>query len=241
MEKISEIALFQQSETYALVVETRTTVKEIAMTIGRSFMEIETLFKEQNAVMADVPFVEYLNFESMSEDIHMIIGFKSAKILCGKGNIRAITIPGRKIVSCLHKGNYTELASLYREMQEWIAAKGYKPSGASIEYYYSKPGTSEEELATKVEMPLRQKIMGAVLQAQTGLVTKEHLELAVTKPNSPVNFALRNDTEDKERILRALKQANGNRKVAAELLGIGRTTLYSKLEEYGLKYKFQQP
>lgn len=87
---------------------------------------------------------------------------------------------------------------------------------------------------------LRQKIMGAVLQAQTGLVTKEHLELAVTKPTSPVSFALRNEAEDKERILRALKQANGNRKVAAELLGIGRTTLYSKLEEYGLKYKFRQ-
>ena len=80
----------------------------------------------------------------------------------------------------------------------------------------------------------------AVLQAQTGLVTKEHLEFAVTKQTSPVSFALRNDAEDKERILRALKQANGNRKVAAELLGIGRTTLYSKLEEYGLKYKFRQ-
>ncbi|EFR52490.1 LOW QUALITY PROTEIN: Sigma-54 interaction domain protein, partial [Bacteroides fragilis 3_1_12] len=87
---------------------------------------------------------------------------------------------------------------------------------------------------------LRQKIMGAVLQAQTGLVTKEHLELVVTKPTSPVSFALRNDAENKERILRALKQANGNRKVAAELLGIGRTTLYNKLEEYGLKYKFRQ-
>jgi two-component system response regulator HydG len=87
---------------------------------------------------------------------------------------------------------------------------------------------------------LRQKIIGAVLQTQTGLVTKGHLELAVTKPTSPVSFALRNDTEDKERILRALKQANGDRKVAAELLGIGRTTLYSKLEEYGLKYKFEQ-
>ena len=87
---------------------------------------------------------------------------------------------------------------------------------------------------------LRQKIMGAVLQAQTELVTKEHLELAMTKQTSPVSFALRNDAEDKERILRALKQANGNRKVAAELLGIGRTTLYSKLEEYGLKYKFRQ-
>ena len=87
---------------------------------------------------------------------------------------------------------------------------------------------------------LRQKVMGAVLQAQEGVVMKEHLELAVTKPTSTVNFALRNDAEDKERILRALKQANGNRSVAAELLGIGRTTLYSKLEEYGLKYKFKQ-
>ena len=87
---------------------------------------------------------------------------------------------------------------------------------------------------------LRQKIMGAVLQAQEGVVTKEHLEFAVTKPTSPVSFALRNDAEDKERILRALEQANGNRSLAAELLGISRTTLYGKLEEYGLKYKFRQ-
>ena len=87
---------------------------------------------------------------------------------------------------------------------------------------------------------LRQKIMAAVLEAQTGLVTKEHLGLAVTQPNSPVSFALRNDVEERERILRALKQANGNRKVAAELLGIGRTTLYKKLEEYDLRYKFQE-
>ena len=88
---------------------------------------------------------------------------------------------------------------------------------------------------------LRQKIMGAVLQAQEGVVTKEHLELAVTKPTSPVSFALRNDAEDKERIMRALKQTIGNRCAAAELLGISRTTLYGKLEEYGLKYKFRQP
>ena len=88
---------------------------------------------------------------------------------------------------------------------------------------------------------LRQKIMGAVLQAQEGVVTKEHLELAVTKPTSPVSFALRNDAEDKERIMRALKQTNGNRCATAELLGISRTTLYGKLEEYGLKYKFKRP
>jgi two-component system response regulator HydG len=31
-----------------------------------------------------------------------------------------------------------------------------------------------------------------------------------------------------------LKQAAGNKKMAAKILGIGRTTLYNKLVEYGL-------
>ena len=32
----------------------------------------------------------------------------------------------------------------------------------------------------------------------------------------------------------ALKQAKGNKKLAAKMLGIGRSTLYNKLDEYGL-------
>ena len=126
------------------------------------------------------------------------------------------------------------LAEFFREIAN--NELGCKVSGFSSETWkalltHSWPGNVRE---------LRQKIRGAVLQAQTGLVTKEHLELGINETTSTVGFALRNDAEEKERILRALKQANGNRKVAAELLGIGRTTLYSKLEEYGLKYKFQQ-
>ena len=109
---------------------------------------------------------------------------------------------------------------------------GFSPEARKALLIHTWPGNVRE---------LRQKIMGAVLQAQEGVVTKEHLELAVTKPTSPVSFALRNDAEDKERIMRALKQANGNRSLAAELLGISRSALYSKLEEYGLKYKFKQP
>ena len=73
--------------------------------------------------------------------------------------------------------------------------------------------------------------MDAVLQVQTDLVTKEHLELTMTRATSSVSFALRNDAENKERIFRTLKQANRKWKVTTELLGIERTTLYSKLEE----------
>ena len=87
---------------------------------------------------------------------------------------------------------------------------------------------------------LQQKIMGAVLQAQEGAVRKEHLELGLAETSASAGFALRNDAEEKERIMRALKQSGGNRYIAAKILGIGRTTLYKKLEEYGLKYKFEQ-
>ena len=87
---------------------------------------------------------------------------------------------------------------------------------------------------------LRQKIMGAVLQAQEGIIRKAHLELGLTETSAAAGFALRNDEEEKERIMRALKQSGGNRYTAAKILGIGRTTLYKKLEEYGLKYKFEQ-
>ena len=45
------------------------------------------------------------------------------------------------------------------------------------------------------------------------------------------------NVEDMERELvsRALSEAHGNRKKAAELLGIGERTLYRKLDKYGLK------
>ena len=126
------------------------------------------------------------------------------------------------------------LAEFFRDManrEQECSVSGFSSEARKALLTHAWPGNVRE---------LRQKVMGAVLQAQEGVVMKEHLELAVTKPTSTVSFALRNDAEDKERILRALKQANGNRSVAAELLGIGRTTLYSKLEEYGLKYKFKQ-
>ena len=111
--------------------------------------------------------------------------------------------------------------------------KGFDASARKALLTYPWPGNVRE---------LKQKIQVAVLHTEADMITKENLEFGSdeTLSSSSASFALRNDAEDKERILRALKQANGNRKIAAELLGIGRTTLYSKLEEYGLKYKSGQ-
>lgn len=81
---------------------------------------------------------------------------------------------------------------------------------------------------------LRQKILAAVLQTEDDVITEDDLEFSCEQINYPVGFTLKSGEEERERILRALKQAGGNKKLAARLLGIGRTTLYNKLDEYGL-------
>ena len=130
MARISEIMLLQQPEQPVLIVEVHTDMNGMTKAIGD-------------------------NYESLTEqDIRMIIGFKSSGRLQGKEDIKSVIVPARKIVSCLHRGSYNELAALYNEMTEWIKLNGYKASGSSIEYYYSNPDVPEAEQVTRVEMPV---------------------------------------------------------------------------------------
>lgn len=155
MGKISEIMLLKQPQQPALAVEVQTDMSGMSKAIGENFVNIDSLFKKQGEVTTDIPYVEYPDFESLTEqNIRMIIGLKSPKELQGKEDIQSIIIPERKIVSYLHRGTYAELATLYNEMMEWIKSNGYKASGTSIEYYYTGPDVPEEEQVTRVEMPL---------------------------------------------------------------------------------------
>ena len=81
---------------------------------------------------------------------------------------------------------------------------------------------------------LKQKVQVAVLHAECDMITENDLELY--NEDQPVStvFALKDTEQEKERIRRALEQANGNRSIATRLLGIGRSTLYRKMQEYGM-------
>lgn len=141
-----------------------------------------------------------------------------------------ITVPPLR--DCLE--DVMPLAEFFREIANKeleCRVEGFSSEARKALLSYPWPGNVRE---------LQQKIMGAVLQAQEGIIRKVHLELGLAETSASAGFALRNDEEEKERIMRALKQSGGNRYTAAKILGIGRTTLYKKLEEYGLKYKFEQ-
>ena len=81
---------------------------------------------------------------------------------------------------------------------------------------------------------LRRVVRMAVLHTEGVTVTTDTLEFDEIPLAADASLAL-NDIEKKQ-IIHALEQARGNRTMAAELLGIGRTTLYSKIRLYGIKY-----
>lgn len=83
---------------------------------------------------------------------------------------------------------------------------------------------------------LRQTIQTAVLMTGEGLISATALGLDAMEAESGISdFALVDETMQKERIIKALKQTDGNKRQAAKLLGISPPTLYKKMEQYNIQ------
>lgn len=84
---------------------------------------------------------------------------------------------------------------------------------------------------------LKGTVRSAVLFTDGNTITADKLNFEEPLLSGEASLSLKNVEMEKKQIIRALKQADGNRSLAAELLGIGRTTLYGKMKQYGIKYK----
>ena len=80
---------------------------------------------------------------------------------------------------------------------------------------------------------LKGVVRSAVLFTDGDTVTAEALDFDEIPSAADASPAL--DDMERKQIIRVLEQAKGNRKLAAELLGIGRTTLYNKMKAYGIE------
>lgn len=120
------------------------------------------------------------------------------------------------------------LAEFFREQSNKIldkAVKGFDSLAKKALQLHPWSGNVRE---------LKQKIQTAVLLCEGNNITEDDLELYVEQDASPVCYSLKDVQQEKERIRQALDQCGGNKKSAAKLLKIGRTTLYAKIKEYGL-------
>ena len=74
----------------------------------------------------------------------------------------------------------------------------------------------------------------AVILCSDAVVKRTDFQFAVIHSDRTGNESLRLSEVEREVIRKAIKKSNNNLTRAAEELGIGRTTLYRKIEEYGL-------
>ena len=117
-------------------------------------------------------------------------------------------------------------AGISRDAREWLLA-------------YPWPGNVRE---------LRNAIERAILLCDGGLITRDHLPVALVAEENPSRSkgsydpsaaipAGGLDLEAMERgfVEKALSQSKGNKSKAARLLGLTRAQLYSRLEKYGIQ------
>jgi len=108
---------------------------------------------------------------------------------------------------------------------------GITPEALGILQYYDWPGNVRE---------LRNCIESMVVLAKKPILNEDDIPAEIRRLQTDIPVfslpdSLNIKTMEKELIRGAIAQASGNKKRAAEQLGISRRTLYRKMEEYGLK------
>lgn len=102
--------------------------------------------------------------------------------------------------------------------------KGFDRNTQRILKAYPWPGNIRE---------LKGAVKRAALLAKDDWITSEDMDLP-DKPKQAEGYALNDERTERTTILKALEATGNDRKAAAKLLGISRSTLYLKLKKYRL-------
>lgn len=86
---------------------------------------------------------------------------------------------------------------------------------------------------------LKHAVRFAVIEATGDVITSKDLDFDNPGTGPPPRFTLRDDGDEKAKIIAALQQADGKRQTAADLLGISRVTLNNKINKYKIGTKYE--
>ena len=153
MPRITKFEILHKTEQPTISIRAKTSVNKMPQLIGESYGKMEAYLKEAGEYMSDIPYVAYFNMDMQNLDVE--IGFPVPKVLPGKDDIKAGTIPESRVVFCMYRGAYTDMEPTYSEMAKWITENGLTPTGTAYEYYYNSPEDFPvDEMLTMIVMPI---------------------------------------------------------------------------------------
>ena len=103
--------------------------------------------------------------------------------------------------------------------------EGFDSGAAEMLASHSWPGNLRE---------LNNVVKRAVLLTRGSQITTAELTLAMGQIRTDNVLQLHDDDTERQRIITALQQTNGNKAKAARLLGVDRKTIYNKIEKLGI-------
>jgi PAS domain S-box-containing protein len=109
--------------------------------------------------------------------------------------------------------------------------KGLSPQTMRLFMQHSWPGNIRE---------LKSSLEYAFVLAEQGYIEPEHLPQNILEPDEPVTDTTPVATEaqeQKQQLVRALRQSGGNKSEAARILGINRVTVMNRMRKYGIDLK----
>jgi effector-binding domain-containing protein len=153
---MTDCEIKKQKAQPALATRQVTAVDKLPEVIGRTFGAIMAYLGELKKKPAGPPFVAYHNIDMQALDVE--VGFPVHGKLPGKGELKATTIPGGEVATCMHTGPYEALKDTYDAFASWITQHGAVPVGVAYEYYLNAPDqVSKDQLKTRVAFPLKHR------------------------------------------------------------------------------------
>lgn len=154
MARISNIILIQQPSFHILAIRKSINfMEEFSDFAGYSFDRITKHLDSLNELPSDAPIICFHNMVLESLDVE--IGFPVATSLSGKDDIAARTIPSQKVVSAIDLGPYEKQDPMLEEIFAWIQSNGYEMRGEIYYQYLNDTERSEDELLTKMILPIK--------------------------------------------------------------------------------------
>lgn len=155
MPRITEIFFVDTPEQYALTVQSKVHESQIPETIGQSLLKLEEYFEGKNLIASDSPFLQVSGQDPEALDI--MVGICIPRPNNGLGDVKGHLIPAGKKIFCYYQGDSAQILSVYQEMQDFAARKGYELDDGGFEYFLNGPEYGLDKLLTKVLVSLKNK------------------------------------------------------------------------------------